>query len=149
MRGRCRAFSADLGAALVVPEDGPGASVIELPSGEARALPVTVARVSAAAFDACGESVVVAGPARSEAAHTYRVERVFLDGRPPRTLHEAPIEGTELDALEVDDRGWVLATIDGASEAPSVWVTSLGGGTVHTLALGDDIGRIYGVVLGP
>ena len=100
-------------------------------------------RVAAAAFDACGTSVVVVGAVPDTDAQ--RALRLFFDGRPPQVLF-ATTGGPELGHVEVDERGWALIASDEINVPAHVFVVSLAGGPAAEWTVP---GRVFGAALGP
>ncbi len=144
--GLALAFSRDLSRVLVVPREGAGASLADTGTGRVTSLPTTL-EVRAAAFDPCGQSVVLAG---AGGPLGQRVERRFFDGREPVVLLDESPE-TPFFQAEIDDRGWLLLLGDvGDPDERSVvtWTLPLEGGEARRLALSHSR-AIWGVVLGP
>lgn len=144
LSGACHALTPDGSRLAVVrPETSTGFDLVTLATGAIQHVE-TAEHVDAAAFDACGTSLVVVG--HDDATGVQHVDRVLFDGRPWLRLLEAP--GTPvLDTLEVDPRGWILAATDTSGTDATGWLVALGGGvpaTEHHVE-----GRVYGVTLGP
>jgi hypothetical protein len=140
--GRCRALSPSGDRVLVSDHETAQAWAVTPASGERTPIDVGL-RVSAAAFDRCGSSVVVVGAVPD--AGVQRAVRWFFDGRAPLVLFETS-GSPELLRVEVDERGWALAASDDPGHAAHVLVVSLGGGPPAEWTVP---GRVFDTALGP
>lgn len=141
--GRCAALSPTGDRILASEYDAERGLEVARPATGERTRLETGLRVAAAAFDACGTSVVVVGAVPDTDAQ--RALRLFLDGRAPQVLLEST-GGAELAHVEIDERGWVLVASDEPGDAAHAFVVSLAGGAAAEWTVP---GRVFDVALGP
>jgi hypothetical protein len=101
--------------------------------------------VEAGAIGPCGAWVAVVG---TDAAGTrLRLERIAMSGAAPQVLLDIPATA-DLDALELDDRGWLLVSSGHVPPIGHAWlVRSDGAAAPREVPLPE--ATYYGAHLGP